>query len=78
MQIKIDQSMESPVKHTSDFLRSVRAKGRYSFTMEEMTDSIPKSIRNIRKDLDRLKGKGEIVNIRRGFYTILPPEYHRM
>lgn len=78
MQIKIDQSMESPIKHTSDFLWSVRAKGRYSFTMEEMTDSIPKSIRNIRKDLDRLKGKGEIVNIRRGFYTILPPEYHSM
>ncbi len=70
--------MDSSIKHTSDFLRSVRANGRYSFTMEEMTNSIPKSIKNIRKDLDRLKEKSEIVNIRRGFYTILPPEYQRM
>lgn len=70
--------MDNSIKHTSDFLRSVRGNGRYAFTMEELIIGVPKSIKNIRKDLDRLKEKGEIVNIRRGFYTILPPEYQSM
>ncbi len=70
--------MNTAIKHTSDFLRTVRSNGRYAFTIDELINVIPKSIRNIRKDLDRLKEKGEIVNIRRGFYTILPPEYQNM
>lgn len=70
--------MESTVKHTSDFIRTVRSNGRYDFTIDELINTLPKSSRNIRKDLDRLKEKGEIVNIRRGFYTILPPEYQNM
>jgi len=70
--------MNTAIKHTSDFLRTVRSNGRYAFTIDELVNVIPKSIRNIRKDLDRLKEKGEIVNIRRGFYTILPPEYQNM
>ncbi len=70
--------MNTAIKHTSDFLRTVRSNGRYAFTIDELVNVIPKPIRNIRKDLDRLKEKGEIVNIRRGFYTILPPEYQNM
>ncbi len=70
--------MNTAIKHTSDFIRTVRSNGRYAFTIDELVNVIPKPIRNIRKDLDRLKEKGEIVNIRRGFYTILPPEYQNM
>lgn len=70
--------MNTAIKHTSDFLRTVRSNGRYAFTIDELINVIPKPIRNIRKDLDRLKEKNEIVNIRRGFYTILPPEYQNM
>lgn len=70
--------MYTEIKHTSDFLRTVRSNGRYAFTIDELVNVIPKPIRNIRKDLDRLKEKNEIVNIRRGFYTILPPEYQNM
>lgn len=70
--------MNTEIKHTSDFLRTVRSNGRYAFTIDELVNVIPKPIRNIRKDLDRLKEKNEIVNIRRGFYTILPPEYQNM
>lgn len=70
--------MDNSIKHTSDFIRTVRGNGRYAFTVDELTQAVPKSIKNIRKDLDRLKEKGEIINIRRGFYTILPPEYQNM
>jgi len=67
--------MSDSIKHTADFIRSVRANGGYSFTIEDLLREVPKSIRNIRKDLDRLRYKGLIINIRRGFYTIIPDEY---
>lgn len=71
-------NMSESIKHTSDFLRSIRTNGRYAFTLEDLTTNIPKPIKNIRKDLDRLRIKGEIINIRRGFYTIIPDEYKNM
>lgn len=70
--------MIESIKHTTDFLRSVRTNGRYAFTVEDLMREIPKSIKNIRKDLDRLRIKGEIINIRRGFYTIITDEYRNM
>jgi len=70
--------MSGSIKHTADFLRSVRTNGRYAFTIEDLMREIPKSIRNIRKDLDRLREKGDIINIRRGFFTIIPDEYKNM
>ncbi len=70
--------MIESIKHTADFLRSVRTNGRYAFTVEDLIREIPKSIKNIRKDLDRLRIKGEIINIRRGFYTIITDEYRNM
>lgn len=70
--------MDIIIKHTSDYIKAIRSNGRYAFTIDELTQAIPKSIKNIRKDLDRLNAKGEIINIRRGFYTILPPEYKNM
>jgi len=70
--------MSASIKHTTDFLRSIRTNGRYAFTLEDLTTNIPKPIKNIRKDLDRLRIKGEIINIRRGFYTIIPDEYKNM
>lgn len=70
--------MSESIKHTSDFLRSIRTNGRYAFTVEDLTNNIPKSIKNIRKDLDRLRIKGDIINIRRGFFTIIPDEFKNM
>lgn len=70
--------MNESIRHTADFLRHVRTNGRYSFTLEDLMRDVPKSIKNIRKDLDRLRDKGDIINIRRGFYTIIPDEYKNM
>lgn len=70
--------MSEPIKHTADFLRLIRTNGRYAFTVEDLMREIPKPIKNIRKDLDRLREKGDIINIRRGFYTIIPDEYKNM
>lgn len=51
------------------------AKGRYSFTLndiEKLTSSSPEAIRIA---LHRLQKKGEIIMPHRGFYVILPPEH---
>lgn len=66
------------IKHTSDYLRVLRSNGRYAFTIDDLIHHVPKPVKNLRKDLDRLREKGEIVNIRREFYTILPDEYRKM
>lgn len=66
------------IKHTSDYLRVLRSNGRYAFTVDDLVKNAPKTLRNLRKDIDRLREKGEIVNIRREFYTISPDEYRNM
>lgn len=70
--------MVESIKHTSDFLRVLRTKGRYAFSTDDLMEAVPKSIKNLRKDMDRLREKGEILNIRRDFYTIIPDEYRNM
>ncbi len=70
--------MTDTIKHTIDYLRVLRSNGRYAFTIDELVNHVPKSLKNLRKDIDRLRDKGEIVNIRREFYTILPDEYRKM
>lgn len=70
--------MVDSIKHTSDFLRVLRGNGRYAFTMNDLIQAVPKTVKNLRKDIDRLREKGEVLNIRREFYTIIPDEYRNM
>jgi predicted transcriptional regulator of viral defense system len=70
--------MGTVTKHTGDYLRDLRSNGRYSFTIDDLYGSVLKDKKNLRKDLDRLRDKDEIMNIRRGFYTIIPDEYRNM
>ncbi len=70
--------MSDTNKHTANFIKELRSNGRYAFTDNDLFQSVDKDKKNIRKDLDRLRDKGEIKNIRRGFYTIIPDEYSNM
>jgi len=65
-------------RNTKDYLRLLRTRGRYAFTIDDLVKNVKKPLKNIKKDIDRLREKGEVINIRRGFYTILPPEYQNM
>ncbi len=57
------------------YFSSIRSKGRYTFTYDELEQQLGLSDRAIIQSLSRLKKKGEIVQIRKGFYVIIPPEY---
>jgi len=65
-------------RNTIDFLRDIRSNGRYAFTFEEIVETIGKPAKNIRKDIDRLREKGMVRNIRKGFFIIIPDEYSKM
>lgn len=58
------------------YLDDVRSKGRFAFTLDELKDNfIHNSDKAILQSLHRLKSKKKIVQIRKSFYTLLPPEY---
>jgi predicted transcriptional regulator of viral defense system len=57
------------------FIFVLQANGRYSFPMEEARKKTGKTVTAVKRELDRLKKKGSVVAVRKGFYTIVPPEY---
>ena len=58
------------------YLDDVRSKGRFAFTLDELKGNfVNNTDKAILQSLHRLKSKNKIVQIRKSFYTILPPEY---
>jgi predicted transcriptional regulator of viral defense system len=57
------------------FLKHIRAKGRYTFTFDELKENFDLSDKTLRQSMFRLQKKNEIAVIRQGFYVIVPPEY---
>jgi len=47
----------------------------YAFTWEELKNNSSKTDVALKNKLSRLVRKGEIINLRQGFYLILPPRY---
>ena len=70
MQIEIQS-----YNYLEEYIDAVRAKGRYAFTLEELKGKFDISDKAILQNLYRLKSKNKIVQIRKGFYTLLPAEY---
>lgn len=57
------------------FFKEVLSLGRVSFTIEEVMARSGYARKTAQVSLSRLVRKGEVVLIRRGFYTIITPEY---
>lgn len=78
--VNSEQSMIKEAANTYNYidayLDDVRSKGRFAFTLDELKDSFANnSDKAILQSLHRLKSKNKIVQVRKGFYTLLPPEY---
>ncbi|MCB9266522.1 MAG: type IV toxin-antitoxin system AbiEi family antitoxin [Lewinellaceae bacterium] len=50
----------------------------YAFSWEELLQKTDAPVSTLRKELDRLTGRNELFNLRKGFYLILPPLYRPM
>jgi predicted transcriptional regulator of viral defense system len=57
------------------YLDSIRAKGRYSFSLVELLNEFEISYNTLTQRLYHLKKKNKIAQIRHNFYVIIPPEY---
>lgn len=58
-----------------NFVSSLMAKGRYTFTVAQAAEALGQSMVATRAALRRLGKKGEIAMPYRGFWVIVPPEY---
>jgi predicted transcriptional regulator of viral defense system len=61
--------------YLDEYLRVIRAQGRYSFTLEELKREFNLPYTTIKQSLYRQKVKTRVAQIRQGFYVIIPPEY---
>ena len=71
--------MESVIGYNtlSEFVDETRAKGRYSFSWAELKECFNLSDKALTQALFRLKKKGRIAKIRKGFYAVITPEYSK-
>jgi len=57
--------------YLEEYIDSVRAQGRYAFTLEELKDKLDVTDKAILQNLYRLKVKNKIVQIQRKFFRTL-------
>ncbi len=58
-----------------EYIKYLQSIEEYSFSLEEITEKTSKESVAIKRELSRLIEKKEILNLRRGFYLIIPPRY---
>jgi predicted transcriptional regulator of viral defense system len=61
----------------TEYIKELLSHEEYSFSKEELTENVLKSETSLKSELARLVKKNEIVNLRRGFYLIIPPRYSK-
>lgn len=59
----------------ADYIKKLLSFEEYSFSLDEIRRETGKSDVSVRRELDRLTEKGEIVNLRKSFYLIITPRY---
>jgi predicted transcriptional regulator of viral defense system len=62
-------------EYIDDYLLGIRAKGRFSFTFEELKNIFDSSAHALQQKIYRLRAENKIAIIRKNFYVVLPPEY---
>ena len=63
--------------YIDEYLDELRSKGRYAFTLDEPKERFNVSDKALNQNMYRVKLKKKIVQVRKGFYTLLPAEYSR-
>lgn len=61
----------------AEYIKQCLSFEEYSFALDELVVNIKKNDTSIKSELSRLIEKKEIVNLRKGFYLIIPPRYSK-
>lgn len=59
----------------SDYIKQLQSYEEYAFSIEELLSNSNAPEATLRKELARFMEKGEVFNLRHGFYLIIPPRY---
>ena len=63
--------------NAKEYIKYLLSIENYSFSLEEITQHTDREGTSLKFELARLIEKKEIVNLRKGFYLIIPPKYSR-
>lgn len=61
--------------YVENYLTEIQSKGRYLLTLKELKDRFDISEKAILQKIFRLKNKGQLAQVRKEFYVIIPPQY---
>ena len=61
----------------SDYIKQLQSFEEYSFSWDELVTACHKTDTALTRELSRLVAKKEIINLRKGFYLIIPPRYSK-
>ncbi|MEQ8240935.1 MAG: type IV toxin-antitoxin system AbiEi family antitoxin [Cyclobacteriaceae bacterium] len=59
----------------SEYIKQLQSFEEYSFSIEEAIKNVSKDSVAVKREISRLAEKKEILNLRKGFYLIIPPRY---
>jgi predicted metalloprotease len=58
----------------SEYIKQLQSFEEYSFSIEEVIENASKDSIAVKREISRLTEKKEILNLRKGFYLIIPPQ----
>ena len=61
--------------NAKEYIKYLLSIENYSFSLDEIAKETTGSSNSLKFELLRLSDKGEIVNLRKGFYLIITPRY---
>ena len=61
----------------ANYIKQLLSFEEYSFSLDELHQEINRKETSLQSELSRLIEKKEIVNLRKGFYLIIPPRYSK-
>lgn len=64
--------------NVSEYIKQLQSFEEYSFSWDEILQNCQVPEPTLRKELIRLVDRKEIVNLRQGFYLIIPPRYQNL
>ncbi len=61
----------------SNYIKQLQTYEEYAFSWNELLENCNKTDISLKRELSRLVEKKEIINLRKGFYLIIPPRYSK-
>jgi predicted transcriptional regulator of viral defense system len=60
------------------YINELLSREEYSFSWEELMQNSTRTKDSLRNELSRLVDKKQVINLRQGFYLIIPPKYSKL